>query len=140
MALLIGTTREEFRLFLVPTGVAAAVTSEALPLLAARYGWPPRAVETYAANRPGGQQRQGLRGHRGGDAGGHEEEPELLTRRANEQCHAGGGPLSDERQGDVGDELAVDDGEEGHDAQPAADDRRTPALRVGIGLDGQSHG
>ncbi len=44
---------EEFRLFLVPTGVAAAVTSEALPLLAARYGWPPQAVETYAANRPG---------------------------------------------------------------------------------------
>ncbi|MBE3075546.1 MAG: carboxylesterase/lipase family protein, partial [Actinobacteria bacterium] len=54
MPLLIGTTREEFRLFLVPTGVAAAVTSEALPLLAARYGWPPQAVETYAANRPGG--------------------------------------------------------------------------------------
>jgi para-nitrobenzyl esterase len=51
--LLIGTTREEFRLFLVPTGVAASVTSQALPLLAARYGWPARAVETYAANRPG---------------------------------------------------------------------------------------
>lgn len=53
MPLLIGTTREEFRLFLVPTGVAATVTSQALPFLAARYGWPPRAVETYAANRPG---------------------------------------------------------------------------------------
>ncbi len=51
--LLIGTTREEFRLFLVPTGVAASVTSQALPLLAARYGWPASAVETYAANRPG---------------------------------------------------------------------------------------
>jgi para-nitrobenzyl esterase len=52
--LLIGTTREEFRLFLVPTGVAAAVTSEALPLLAARYGWPPEAVQMYAGSRPGG--------------------------------------------------------------------------------------
>jgi para-nitrobenzyl esterase len=52
MPLLIGTTREEFRLFLVPTGVAAAVTWEALPFLAARYGWPPLAVQTYAGNRP----------------------------------------------------------------------------------------
>ena len=51
--LLIGTTREEFRLFLVPTGIAASVTREALPLLASRYGWPPQAVELYAANRPG---------------------------------------------------------------------------------------
>jgi para-nitrobenzyl esterase len=51
--LLIGTTRDEFRLFLVPTGVAASVTWQALPSLAARYGWPARAVETYAANRPG---------------------------------------------------------------------------------------
>jgi para-nitrobenzyl esterase len=51
--LLIGTTREEFRLFLVPTGVAASVTAQALPLLGARYGWPPGVLETYAANRPG---------------------------------------------------------------------------------------
>jgi para-nitrobenzyl esterase len=51
--LLIGTTRDEFRLFLVPTGVAASVTWQTLPALAARYGWPARAVETYAANRPG---------------------------------------------------------------------------------------
>jgi para-nitrobenzyl esterase len=53
MSLLIGTTREEFRLFLVPTGVAGMLTAEALPVLAARYGWPQAAVETYAANRPG---------------------------------------------------------------------------------------
>jgi para-nitrobenzyl esterase len=53
MPLLIGTTSEEFRLFLVPTGVAGAVTVEALPLLATRYQWPPRAVATYSANRPG---------------------------------------------------------------------------------------
>ena len=50
--LLIGTTRDEFRLFLVPTGVAGAVTARALPVLAARYGWPHGVVETYAANRP----------------------------------------------------------------------------------------
>lgn len=52
MPLLIGTTREEFRLFLVPTGVAGSVTAETLPLLAARYGWPSQAVVTYGANRP----------------------------------------------------------------------------------------
>lgn len=50
--LLIGTTRDEFRLFLVPTGIAGGITREMLPLLAARYGWPEGAVETYAANRP----------------------------------------------------------------------------------------
>lgn len=53
MPLLIGTTGEEFRLFLVPTGAAAALTVQALPLLAARYRWPPRAIARYAANRPG---------------------------------------------------------------------------------------
>jgi para-nitrobenzyl esterase len=53
MPLLVGTTREEFRLFVVPTGLGAAITREALPSWATRYGWPPRAVETYAANRPG---------------------------------------------------------------------------------------
>ncbi len=40
MPLLIGTTRDEFRLFLVPTGVAGALTPDVLPVLAARYGWP----------------------------------------------------------------------------------------------------
>ncbi|WP_406830686.1 carboxylesterase family protein [Pedococcus sp. KACC 23699] len=50
--LLIGTTAEEMRLFLVPTGVAASITEPALPFLAQRYGWPAGAVETYAANRP----------------------------------------------------------------------------------------
>jgi para-nitrobenzyl esterase len=53
MPLLVGTTREEFRLFMVPTGVAAGVTPAALAALAALYGWPGPAVETYAANRPG---------------------------------------------------------------------------------------
>jgi para-nitrobenzyl esterase len=50
--LLLGTTREEFRLFLVPTGIAGTVTEAALAVLAARYGWPAGAVETYSANRP----------------------------------------------------------------------------------------
>ncbi len=53
MPVLIGTTREEYRLFLVATGLATAITTEALPQLAKKYGWPPRAVETYSANRPG---------------------------------------------------------------------------------------
>ena len=51
--LLVGTTREEFRLFLVPSGVAAGVTAQALPVMASRYGWPEGAVQTYTANRPG---------------------------------------------------------------------------------------
>jgi para-nitrobenzyl esterase len=53
MPLLTGTTREEYRLFLVSTGLADTVTTEMLPVLAARYGWPPRAVDAYTANRPG---------------------------------------------------------------------------------------
>ena len=53
MSLLIGTTREEFRLFLVPTGVAGALTSNTLSVLALRYGWPAQAIETYAGNRSG---------------------------------------------------------------------------------------
>lgn len=52
MPLLLGTTKEEYRLFLVSTGLADAVSTEMLPMLAARYGWPAGAVETYTANRP----------------------------------------------------------------------------------------
>lgn len=52
VSLLVGTTREEFRLFLVPTGVAGTITAATLPTLSARYRWPPHAVEMYAANRP----------------------------------------------------------------------------------------
>lgn len=51
--LLTGTTAEEFRLFTVPTGLAAAVTDEVLPLLLARYGWDSSVARRYAANRPG---------------------------------------------------------------------------------------
>ena len=53
MPLLLGTTKQEYRLFLVSTGLADAVSTEMLPALAARYGWPDQAVETYTANRPG---------------------------------------------------------------------------------------
>jgi para-nitrobenzyl esterase len=52
MPLLIGTTQEEYRLFLVSTGLAEVVTAEMLPVLAARYGWPARAIDTYTTNRP----------------------------------------------------------------------------------------
>lgn len=53
MPLLLGTTRQEYRLFLVSTGLADVVSTEMLPVLAARYGWPAQAIETYTANRPG---------------------------------------------------------------------------------------
>jgi para-nitrobenzyl esterase len=52
VSLLVGTTREEFRLFLVPTGAAGTITDSALQAMAARYGWPAHAVERYTANRP----------------------------------------------------------------------------------------
>lgn len=52
MPVLIGTTREEYRLFLVGAGLLDAITTELLPLFAARYGWPDGAIETYSANRP----------------------------------------------------------------------------------------
>lgn len=51
--LLIGTTRDEFRLFLVPSGIAGALTSDGLRTMATRYGWPQHTLETYAAHRPG---------------------------------------------------------------------------------------
>lgn len=53
MPLLLGTTKQEYRLFLVATGLADAMSTEMLPALAARYGWPTGAIETFTANRPG---------------------------------------------------------------------------------------
>jgi len=50
--LMAGTTTEEFRLFTVPTGVTAAVTAEALPLLLRQRGLDPAIVEEYQANHP----------------------------------------------------------------------------------------
>ncbi len=51
--LLAGTNTEEFRLFLVPTGLAAAITPEVLPAVAGGLGVDPAVVELYRANRPG---------------------------------------------------------------------------------------
>ena len=50
---LAGTTRDEFRFFLVPSGVAGSITDEILPAAFARFGLDPAAAETYRANRPG---------------------------------------------------------------------------------------
>ncbi|MBW8486281.1 carboxylesterase/lipase family protein [Actinomadura parmotrematis] len=47
--LLIGCTAEEFRLFLVPTGLAAAVTPELVGPIAAGMGTPQRVVEAHLA-------------------------------------------------------------------------------------------
>ena len=49
---LAGTTRDEFRFFLVPSGVAAAVTSEALPAIVARFGVDRGTADLFAQNRP----------------------------------------------------------------------------------------
>ncbi|MEV6276188.1 carboxylesterase family protein [Nocardia sp. NPDC051832] len=50
--LLLGYTAEEFRLFLVPTGMAALVSDDALPVLLTRYGLDPALAQVYAADRP----------------------------------------------------------------------------------------
>ncbi len=51
--LLAGTNTEEFRLFAVPNGLAAAVTAEALPAVLGMLGIHPDAATLYQANRPG---------------------------------------------------------------------------------------
>lgn len=51
--LLAGITSDEFRLFSIPSGLAASITPELLPVLLARQGVDPAIAETYAANRPG---------------------------------------------------------------------------------------
>ncbi len=51
--LLAGTNTEEFRLFFVPTGLAAAVTAEALPIVLSVLGIDQDTAALYAANRPG---------------------------------------------------------------------------------------
>ncbi|MET7767839.1 carboxylesterase family protein [Nocardia sp. NPDC005366] len=50
--LLAGCTAEEFRLFTVPTGLAAAITMRRLPFALARFGIDASVIEHYAANRP----------------------------------------------------------------------------------------
>jgi para-nitrobenzyl esterase len=52
VTLLIGTNTEEFRLFFVPTGMAAALTSEAMPFVLGGLGISPETAAVYQANRP----------------------------------------------------------------------------------------
>jgi para-nitrobenzyl esterase len=51
--LLTGTTTEEFRLFLVPTGRGALITEEVLPFIVSALGGTPAVLAAYRANRPG---------------------------------------------------------------------------------------
>ncbi len=51
--LLTGTNREEFRLFLIPSPMAAIVTDEVLPGLLAMFGIPAATADLYRADRPG---------------------------------------------------------------------------------------
>ncbi|NUR26009.1 MAG: carboxylesterase family protein, partial [Catenulispora sp.] len=51
--LLTGTTSEEYRLFLVPTGIASFVNDEALNHLAGRLGASEEVLRVYRAQRPG---------------------------------------------------------------------------------------
>jgi para-nitrobenzyl esterase len=50
--LMAGSTAEEFRLFLVPTGVTAAVTAEVLPAMVAGIGADPAMAAAYSEARP----------------------------------------------------------------------------------------
>jgi para-nitrobenzyl esterase len=52
VALLTGTNTDEYRLFVVPTGVAAATTEESLAGILAAQGVPRHVAEVYRANRP----------------------------------------------------------------------------------------
>jgi para-nitrobenzyl esterase len=50
--MLIGTTSEEYRLFIVPPGLVDAITPELLGGVLAANGWDPAIGDTYTANRP----------------------------------------------------------------------------------------
>ncbi|CDZ90858.1 carboxylesterase family protein [Rhodococcus ruber] len=50
---LAGTTTDEFRFFLVPTGIAAVITGDTLPFVLHRYGIDPAIAALYAGHRPG---------------------------------------------------------------------------------------
>ena len=52
MPMLIGTTTEEYRLFLVPPGIIDAVTPELMRGALAARGWDASIADIYAANRP----------------------------------------------------------------------------------------
>jgi para-nitrobenzyl esterase len=50
---LTGTTTEEYRFFLTPTGAIDAITPEVVAGMLAARGWEPAIANAYAANRPG---------------------------------------------------------------------------------------
>ncbi len=52
LPLLVGTTTEEYRFFVVPPGLADAVTPERLRGMLTARGWDPAIADTYTANRP----------------------------------------------------------------------------------------
>jgi para-nitrobenzyl esterase len=52
LPMLLGTTTEEYRLFLVPTGFTQAVTPERLSGMVTARGWDPAIADVYWANRP----------------------------------------------------------------------------------------
>jgi para-nitrobenzyl esterase len=52
MPMLIGTTAEEYRLFLVPPGIIDAVTPELMRGMLAARGWDTSIADIYVANRP----------------------------------------------------------------------------------------
>ncbi len=51
--MIIGTTTEEYRFFVVPSGVAAAMTDEQLHKAISARGWPASTADLYSGNRPG---------------------------------------------------------------------------------------
>ena len=55
MPMLVGTTEEEFRLFLVPQGTIDGVTPEGLRGALAARGWDTSIADRYLANRPDGE-------------------------------------------------------------------------------------
>ncbi|WP_338889211.1 carboxylesterase/lipase family protein [Rhodococcus sovatensis] len=50
--LLAGTTRDEFRFFMVPSGFSKTVSTDELPVLAARFGIPRSTTNLFTGNRP----------------------------------------------------------------------------------------
>ena len=52
LPMVIGTTTEEYRFFVVPTGLADATTPEHVRGVLTKRGWDPAIADTYTANRP----------------------------------------------------------------------------------------
>ncbi|WP_405497523.1 carboxylesterase/lipase family protein [Nocardia sp. NBC_00511] len=50
--LMVGWTRDEFRFFTFPTGLAAAITDDTLPALLTRYGLDPVVLDAFRPSRP----------------------------------------------------------------------------------------